>query len=59
MLIDDPESIAYSIRVELLACVCSFLNRIGLKSGNLPVLRLSQYYHNQIIVGRVKLAMYR
>jgi hypothetical protein len=33
--------------------------RIGLKIGNLLVLKLCQCYHNQVAGGLVKLAMYR
>lgn len=58
MFIDDSESLPVLLELNY-RLVHSSLNRIGLKSGNLLVLRLCQYYHNQIIVGRVKLAMYR
>ncbi|KAK2635324.1 hypothetical protein Ddye_030116 [Dipteronia dyeriana] len=39
--------------------LCFFLYRIGLKNGNLPVLRLCRCYRNLTVVGLVKLATYR
>ncbi|KAJ6903108.1 hypothetical protein NC651_020572 [Populus alba x Populus x berolinensis] len=45
--------------VELIEACDSSSYRIGLKTGSLLVLRLCQCYHNQMIIERVKVTMYR